>query len=243
MRCPGCGHNNPDDDRFCGICGEALPLSAAPETNFHEDAEVAAAASPRVSTPVVASEGVRINFRAVVDEPARVEQEFTFGLPAAERERNRPPENADSQYPFDDEVQTSRFAKYVSLIALLILGVLIVKEWRPLKQQITDALGFAFPASQPATAPISQPAPAPVQDAAGGHTAGDGSSPAQTGQPQASLPAQPAPRKARPVAAVRNSPRSQRGKAFKRHSGQPQSGRRRRTRARPLISAGRQPGY
>ena len=241
MRCPGCGRDNPDDDRFCGICGEALP--PMPRRNTHREAPGEAAATSPICPPAAPPEGARTNFMTAGSQAARAEQEITFGLPATEGEENTPAGNAPSNYPFnDEEVHTSRFAKYVSLIALLILGVLIVKEWRPLKQQVVNALGFASPAARPATAPISQPPPATVQDAASANPAAGGGSSTQNGQPQATLPAQPAPRKARPVAAVRSSAQSQRGKAFKPQSGQPQRGRRRRTRERNLISAGRQPG-
>lgn len=241
MRCAGCGRDNPDDDRFCGICGE--PLAPMPRRNTHGDAPGEAAATSPICPPVAPPEGARANFMKAGGQPARAEQATTFELPAAEGEENTPAGNGPSNYPFDDEeVHTSRFAKYVSLIALLILGVLIVKEWGPLKQQVANALGFASPATRPATAPISQPPPTPVQDAAGENPAAGGGSSTKNGQPQATLPAQPAPRKARPVAAIRSSAQSQRGKAFKRQSGQPQRGRRRRTRERNLISAGRQPG-
>ncbi len=177
---------------------------------------------------------------SAVGELSRVEQEFTFGSPGP-HEESAPPENGSYQYAFDDEVRTSRFAKYISLIALLILGVLLAEDWRPLRQQVMDALAARRPTARPAAAPLS--APAPVSGAAGDSTAASGGGSAQTGHPQASLPAQPTPGEAPAAVSPRKPLRAHNGKALQLRSGQPQPGRRRRTRARPLASAGRQPGY
>lgn len=236
MRCPDCGHDNPDDDNFCGICGETLARSA--ERTRRTSVDSAAAAFP-VSGPVVATERLRNSFVSAVGELPRLEQEFTFGSPGR-HEESAPPENGSYQYAFDDEVRTSRFAKYVSLIALLICGVLLAEEWGPLKQQVMDALAARHPAAQPAAAPV--PATGPVAGAASDSTAARGGGSAQTGQPQASLPPQPTPGETTAAVSSRKPLRARNGKALKLRPGQPQPGRRRRTRARPLASAGRQPG-
>ena len=62
MRCPRCGNENPDQNRFCGMCGNTM--LAAPEAPTSQPPRAAAAATPAPAKEVPAT-------RAQVSEPPR----------------------------------------------------------------------------------------------------------------------------------------------------------------------------
>ena len=65
MYCPDCGHNNPEGNRFCGMCGESLPeRRRASEPAISEHRERVAQHDPE---PVSAS----LRHREPIDEPVR----------------------------------------------------------------------------------------------------------------------------------------------------------------------------
>lgn len=203
MRCTRCGNDNPDGNRFCGMCGATL-LQPPP----------VAVVAPRPSAPEAASPA------AVVAPPAR--SEAAPVRPSADERHssasisgpsflglNDPPERKRAslsidphssqnnlEYLLDDEEQPKSSGWGKVLLILLALGLAVGFGYLRWKNQ---SMGWLRPAANKPSA-VSQPSTPDTNSAATPPTAAAGSVPSpaspSTAQPAAATPvnqaAQPA---------------------------------------------------
>jgi zinc-ribbon domain len=142
VRCPYCGNENPDDHRFCGMCGRAIPAPTA------EIQEPARRRDPEPSSPA----------------PAYTGGIFNLGAPADSAHRNL-------DYLLDDEDAPKSHGGMIVLflIAIAMVGGLGYLRWRngglPWLRTLTASTKPAPATTAPdATTPASnQPASQPSQ--------------------------------------------------------------------------------
>lgn len=213
MRCPRCGNENPEQNRFCGMCGTTL--LAAPETPTTQPQRTAAAAGPAAAKEAPAT-------RTQVSEPPRpaaptpsepvVTGPSFLGLgDPAPRSRDNlsiDPHTATSRnldYLLEDEGehhQSSGVGKFILIVFALALAVgLGYLRWRNHGFGLLGAASKPNAAAQPASqsptdsnaapsdsqTPVSSPSPA-IQPA-----------PQPAPAPAASTPVTPAPTNAAPA--------------------------------------------
>ena len=147
MYCPDCGHNNPDGNRFCGMCGDSLPERRPDQKNGAErHRERVAQHDPE---PVSAS----LRHREPADEPVRGVREESRTLSsmeyAAEPQRSTAPPIEQSggisgpsflgisstnesapgySYLYEDELPKSHAGLVVFLLVLAVLGGVLYYE-------------------------------------------------------------------------------------------------------------------
>jgi len=168
VRCPYCGNENPDDHRFCGMCGRAIPSLADTEVSDpvrHRD--------PEPSSPAPVYTGGIFNLGATADSAHR-----------------------DLNYLLDDEEPRSHKGLiFFFLLAVALAGGLGYLRWR---NGSLPSLRSLMAASKPAPAATPEastnPAnsdtsatPSPAQPPA------ESSSPATTNPPAGSAPTAAAP--------------------------------------------------
>ena len=191
MVCPSCNHHNPDENRFCGMCGTALSpgrlLEPEPENVVEKVPftwqRAAPAARDDVAEPPRAEELHRTpplppsKPIARVEEPARsnnkwwvedgetpVERETTVGGPSfLGLSGGENGESGGYSYLFEDEKQ-SHAGRWVFLLVLLALGAVLYWKWQPIRDYVlTTAISHARP--QPKAAQETN-APAAATDPA-----------------------------------------------------------------------------
>ena len=149
MRCPYCGNENPDDHRFCGMCGRAIPVPTA-ETTIPEP----------------------IRHR----EPAKPAPAYTGGIFNLGGAADHPQQSLDYLLDDDEEPTSHKGLVLVFVIALALAGGLGYLRWRngslPSLRSLTASMKPAPvtaspdasanpPAPEPSTSTATQPASAP----------------------------------------------------------------------------------
>src|SRR5438477_394286 len=165
MRCPYCGNENPDDHRFCGMCGRAIPAPTA-ET--------------RIPDPVRHRESAR-------PAPAYTGGIFNLGASA-----DRPQQSLDYLLDDDEEPKSHKGLFVLFVMALALAGGLGYLRWRngsfPSLRSLTAAI-------KPAPAATSPDAPANPADTDPPSSTATPPAPApapSSGAPSSSSPAPPA---------------------------------------------------
>jgi hypothetical protein len=196
VHCRNCGHENPEDNRFCGMCGNLLvgrPLAAAeyaikktpvavsqearttqesvaaPVENRREPLE--ARAEPVELRESVAPEPAPRSEKWWVDEgEATVGGPSFLGLSSADTSAG-----GGYSYLFQEEEERSHKAAWVFLLLLLVLGGVVYAKWQPIRDYVlTTALTHARP-KQPAAQdnnaqPTAPPSSAPTTTVASSDT-------------------------------------------------------------------------
>ena len=204
MYCPECGHQNPTNNRFCGMCGERLPERAA---------NTSAAKSPTTSEMHIGGSAriterheriaehdpepvpPDLRDREPVDETVR-----ESALPAAvadyyasRREQAAPAEELTTlsgpsflglsstsgsssgySYLYEDEQPRSHAGSLAFLLVLALIGLGVYWKWQPIRDFVVNA---ALTHSQTGRAPQN---PAPIE---GSSTASSDNTAPQAGQP------------------------------------------------------------
>jgi Double zinc ribbon/Sel1 repeat len=144
VTCRHCGHPNPSDNRFCGMCGHML--SPAATTSEH------------VSEPVPPrAQQTELPRKAEPDQAPLTGPSF-LGLssePAAS-------ESGGYSYLFQDEPESSHKGLYVFLLLLVIGGGVAYARWQPIRQYV---VGNVIPRLRQQASPAPQPPPAPLPPA------------------------------------------------------------------------------
>jgi hypothetical protein len=167
--CRICAHQNPEQYRFCGMCGNALaPATAAGP----KDVVMKAAISPERAVPEVPRDVPRV--AGPVDKPRESEQAgpaVAEAQPAprsdkwwVDEDQNKTTiggpsilglsstdsgEGGNYSYLFEGE-RTSHAGAWVFLVMLLILGGVLYAKWRPIRDYVlTTALSHSRPQPQP----------------------------------------------------------------------------------------------
>ena len=191
MRCPRCGNDNPDDNRFCGMCGTTL-LAPAPSANKPQTVGVGSAPSTRPDpAPTRApSETPRKAPVPVSTDPPSISGPSFLGLNDASPSRVTPtrrasisidpdsaPPASNLHYLLEDEEDHKGSGLWKFALILIALGLAVGFGYLRWKNQ-----GFAWlnpPAKKPAvtvdqpgtaesptSSPGSAPTPAPTNSAA-----------------------------------------------------------------------------
>ena len=201
MRCPRCGNENSEDNRFCGMCGAKLsspPLAVATvPTQSTTVRSSASASSPAATANAGTSSAPRAS--APVSEASRgISGPSFLGLgdaahrPSGSLSSDRHSGNLDYLLE-DDEPRKSGGGKFALILLALALAVLFgYLRFRVLKEHPGKAAAPVTDSSS-ATPPAVSPGPAsttPAQPAApAAAPTGDSSTP---GNPPATNPAAPA---------------------------------------------------
>jgi hypothetical protein len=185
--CPSCNHLNPDENRFCGMCGTALspgrlsepePENVVEKVPFTWQRSVPATRD-NVAEPVRAEEVHRTAPAppkpvARVEEPAlsnhkwwvedgetAVERETTVGGPSfLGLSGGENGESGGYSYLFEDEKQ-SHAGRWVFLLVLLALGAALYWKWQPIRDFVlTTAISHSRPQAKPAQETNAAPAAA-----------------------------------------------------------------------------------
>lgn len=178
MRCQNCGHNNPNENRFCGMCGtsldaqpvaEAVPLQWEPvvperETPAGTPERVERRREPLKAEPLAPPPPPQPERRS--DKWWVDERETTVGGPSFLGLSSADSSNGGYSYLFQDEPERSHKGLWVFLLLLLVLGGVVYARWQPIRDYVlTTAIAHSRP--KPAAAPPvtnSETAP-PAQNA------------------------------------------------------------------------------
>ena len=168
MFCPECGHQNPADNKFCGMCGERLPdrsgrpvpgkdptgaeVQAEDTTRATERQERIAELDPE---PVPASWRHREPVDATIREAALPAAVADF---YASRNESEPPTEAPTtlsgpsflglsgsgdgesySYLYEDEQPQSHAGSLVFLLLLIILAAAVYWKWQPIRDYVVNA--------------------------------------------------------------------------------------------------------
>lgn len=165
MRCHQCGHENPERNRFCGMCGNSLvagepqpvgkeagyedALAALPWEEQTEEAPPPEHPAPhRVETrkqaePVAAAPAEKAprNGKWWVDE-----NESTVGGPSFLGLSSTDTGGGGGySYLFQDEPERSHTARWVLLALLVVLGALVYVKWQPIRDYVlTTAISHSW---------------------------------------------------------------------------------------------------
>lgn len=161
--CPACAYENPVGQKFCGMCGEPLPI-----------AEPEAATQATEGEPALSSMWDN-------NEPSTRESDPLYSAPAAEprdesvihRELLRGEENERAWQMSEDDVPSFaveaesvpyRYRVYIGAVLAIMLGVLVYMAWRG-TTAFTGGLQSAPARSIPAAPAAAEPAPQPAHSA------------------------------------------------------------------------------
>jgi hypothetical protein len=197
--CRSCGHQNPEQYGFCGMCGNKLapPMAADPKSLVEKvpsTLERAAPEAPRdvaravdpVDTPreppqpepaAPAAEPARRSDKWWVDEEQSEPTSGSGGLSILGLSGTDSGEGGRYSYLFEEEEQPSRTRMWTFLAVALVLGGVLYAKWQPIRDYVlTPALSHSRPQAQPAldtkNEPPSTSAPsAPATMPAGGDAA------------------------------------------------------------------------
>ena len=178
MFCRNCGHQNPGQNGFCGMCGNKLaPERAADPTYAVEKVAItmerAAPEAPRdavrtldpVDTPHAPENAEPV---APVEEPARRSDKLWVDEDQSETTISGPSflglsstdsgEGGAHSYLFEEEEQPSHTGVWVLLVVLLILGGVLYAKWQPIRDYVlAPALSHSRPQQGPAPDTKTEP--------------------------------------------------------------------------------------
>lgn len=164
MRCPRCGNENLDQNRFCGMCGASLLSSPAPKPA--EAQPVSVAASPAATEAV--AEPARGSPRPVVERPSSISGPSFLGLsdpaPSRTAPRKRASLNIDPHsapgsnldYLLDEEEPTHHWGIGKILLILIALGLAVGFGYLRFKNQ---GLAWLNPSKKPSAVVQNSPTP------------------------------------------------------------------------------------
>jgi len=189
MRCPYCGNENPDDHRFCGMCGRAIPAPTA-ETTIPEP----------------------VRHR----EPATPAPAYTGGIFNLGASADRPQQSLDYLLDDDEEPKSHKGLVFLFVMALALAGGLGYLRWRngslPSLRSLTAAIKPAPATTSPdasanpaASDPSNSTATPPATAPSPGSGAPSSSSPTPPAEPTTSA-APPSSESAAPASANPPSP-------------------------------------
>ncbi len=185
MRCPYCGNENPEDHRFCGMCGRAIPAPTA-ETTVPEP----------------------IHRGSPTPAPAYTGGIFNLGAPA-----DRPHQSLDYLLDDDEEPKSHKGLVLLFVIALALAGGLGYLRWRngslPSLRSLTAAIKAAPPATPApdasANAPATEPSSSTATQPAGAPSQTSGAPASPPPAPAADSPTNPPSSESAPATASANS--------------------------------------
>ncbi|MGC2195813.1 MAG: zinc-ribbon domain-containing protein, partial [Terriglobales bacterium] len=139
MRCPYCGNENPDDHRFCGMCGRPIP-------------------EPTAESPLPVKEPVRHRD----PEPPPPAPAYTGGIFNLGAPPDRPHHNLDYLLEDDEEPRSNKGIIILGILALALVAGLGYLRWRNVslpwfKSQTSTSKAAPIPSS-PDAASDSAPA-------------------------------------------------------------------------------------
>ncbi len=209
MRCPRCGNDNPDSNRFCGMCGNTLrpaPVAAPVQPAAQTAAQIPTAPPlsrpappPSPAPPVQTVTASRPTLAATEERPASISGPSFLGLndPAPQQKRSslsitqgHDSSSRNLDYLLDDEEppQSSAWKMLIIIAVLAIVAAVGYMRWK------NPSLGTLFSrVGKPA--PITQPSE-PTDSAVPETSAGSATTPS---------PAQPSATPADTAAASANS--------------------------------------
>ncbi len=189
MRCQNCNHDNADENRFCGMCGESLgKASSQPEYVIKTileplKLEWEPKASSRQVSPTRAAEPDLRSARTVEAvvaasplgaPPRRDERTVDEGRTAvggralAGLSNSGAPGNGRYSYLFQDEPERSHTALWVLLLILLVLGGVVYLNWRPIRDYVLTMASMHSATRPPAVATTTPGNAASLMSAATG---------------------------------------------------------------------------
>ncbi len=170
MFCPDCGHNNPSENRFCGMCGERLPDSRPRRSSETETSKLFGNSADNASRPTT---------RPAVEEATYVEERNTpEGSPAEPTTvgglsflglSGETSSTGGYSYLFGEEEPKSHKGAIVFLILLIALGLAVYFNWQPIRGWVLNtALSHMRSEARPAAAPSATETPtgAPINNEA-----------------------------------------------------------------------------
>jgi hypothetical protein len=152
--CGACGHNNPEAQRFCGMCGAPLHLPHQELLIEIAQSEPIAQASWQDPDPFLGTQAVAY--------PSEIEQDDRFmtgGKHPDPLELARPvPENELPQFAREPEPVPYRYRLYIGVVLAILLTVLLYMAWRG-----TQALSGIQQSPPSRIVPAAQPSPAATE--------------------------------------------------------------------------------
>jgi hypothetical protein len=163
VRCRNCGHENPEQNRFCGMCGKVVeaPQTVEPEYLVEKVPISVERAGSKASTEVPPTaepvEPRRETVNVAPSEPARRsdkwwvdEGETTVGGPSFLGLSHSGSGEGGYSYLFEEE-ERSHAGLWVFLVLLLVLSGVVYAKWQPIRDYVlTTALTHARPQQPPA---------------------------------------------------------------------------------------------
>jgi len=218
VRCARCGNENPDQNRFCGMCGASLLSSPAPGPV--EAQPVSVAASPTATEAI--AEPAQDSTRSAVESPSSISGPSFLGLNDPAPNRNAPRKRAslsidphsapgsNLDYLLDEEEPRHHWGIGKILLIFIALGLAAGFGYLRFKNQGLALLNpskkpsavvqnsptpdtTSTPASSPSITPESQPSPQPVAAAPPQPTTAAPSTPPSSGPSTTTTPATPVP--------------------------------------------------
>jgi hypothetical protein len=143
--CRHCGHQNPEQNRFCGSCGNVLApeRGAEPEYVGEKVPITMEQAAPQAAHDVA---------RAAEPGDTRREPEITVSGPSfLGLSSSDSGEGGGYSYLFEEE-QQSHIASWVLMVLLLVLGGLLYAKWQPIRDYLlTTSITHSRPQQQQPT--------------------------------------------------------------------------------------------
>ena len=199
MRCPRCGNDNPESNRFCGMCGATLrptQVSAPVQTATQASAQILAASppiarsapAPSPATPVQTVTASRPAPAATEERPASISGPSFLGLndPAPQKQRSslsitqgHDSSSRNLDYLLDDE-EPPRSSAWKMLVIIAVLAVVAAvgyMRWKnPSLGTLFSRVGKPAAATQP-----SEPTDSSATDTSAGSATTPSSTPPSSG--------------------------------------------------------------
>jgi hypothetical protein len=221
MYCWNCGHKNADSNKFCTECGKTLLVPELPVRKPVEVGAVTVTRAEEVPRSQPAETNHLLDEPRVVREklsftPAppsvplpHVPPPVSKHVPESRNDRSEIPANRingpsflglsdepsvgeDSSYLLDDDQESSSWRGYLALAFLLIIGLLVVRQWTPIRDiaaGYAQRLGFTDSPKRPKPNPTVSASSATEQkpaDATQSPT-GDSANPTSSANPSAEV--------------------------------------------------------
>lgn len=188
MFCRQCGHNNPEANRFCGMCGGAMAVVR--QTDDPHLPTAGRYGAPMEPEHAVKKSPVTDNSRATevrVERPAEIRRtpvevrepelvaaepvkhgdqrladsgEITIGGPSFLGLSSKESGDGEYSYLFQEEEEPSHKAGWVLLVLLLVLGGVLYARWQPIRDYaLTAAISHSRPQQTPPANNAAPPGP------------------------------------------------------------------------------------